>query len=47
MAPQVLYIDNNGHANTMIGLFNILSMINKEVRPDGLGYSLEYVSHFC
>jgi len=45
MAPQVLH--NNRLANMMIGLFNILSMINKQVSLDGLGYSLEYVSHSC
>jgi len=27
MAPHVMYIDNNRHANMMIGLFSILSMV--------------------
>ena len=40
MTPQVLYIDNNRHAN-MIGLFNILSMINILSLESELAFDLD------
>ena len=30
MAPQVLYIDSNRHANMMIGLFNIIIVYDEQ-----------------